>query len=141
MSNWMSCPPTPVWRTPLRNPRHATGVHLLSFRSKANKISHTGKWKNLFIKQMASIDNHARDGSETGSVKKKGKQKSTTDIGANFTPDFRDKEEHNNIFNCPRELGDWLPYGHIEYDLMLSIGAVYGLYELMCCCKEGFPVT
>ena len=34
------------------------------------------------------------DGSETGSVmKKNGKQKSTTDIGASLTPDFSDKEK------------------------------------------------
>ena len=37
------------------------------------------------------------DGSETGSVKmKKGKQKSTTGIGASLTPDSMDKEEINN---------------------------------------------
>ena len=38
------------------------------------------------------------DGSETGSVMKKGK-KSTTSIGASLTLDFGDKEEGNNNFN------------------------------------------
>ena len=36
-----------------------------------------------------------RDGSETGLVLKKGKEKSTTGIGASLTPDYRDTEECN----------------------------------------------
>ena len=35
------------------------------------------------------------DGSETGLVMK-GKQKSTTSLGASLTTDYRDKEESNN---------------------------------------------
>ena len=37
------------------------------------------------------------DGSETELVmKKKGKHKSTTGIGASLTPDYREKDESNN---------------------------------------------
>ena len=37
------------------------------------------------------------DGSEMGSLTKKGKQAWMTSIGASLTPDVRDKEENNNI--------------------------------------------
>ena len=37
------------------------------------------------------------DGNKTGLVRKKGKHKSTTGIGASLTPDYREKEESNNI--------------------------------------------
>ena len=44
------------------------------------------------------------DGSEMGLVmKKKGKQKSTTGIGASLTLDYRDKEESNNNNNNSNE--------------------------------------
>ena len=37
------------------------------------------------------------DGSKTGLVmKKKGKQKSTTGVGAGLAPDYMEKEENNN---------------------------------------------
>ena len=37
------------------------------------------------------------DGSEMGSMTKKGKQKSMTSIGASLTPEFRDKDESNIV--------------------------------------------
>ena len=38
------------------------------------------------------------DGSKTGLVmKKKGEHKSTTDIGASLTSDYKEKEESNNF--------------------------------------------
>ena len=46
-------------------------------------------------------------GSETGLVKKKGKQTSTPGIGASLTPDYRDKEDSNNMnngWNSPRTI-------------------------------------
>ena len=46
---------------------------------------------------MGGVEMTCGDSSEMGLVlKKKGKQKSTTDISASLTPDYRDKEEHNN---------------------------------------------
>ena len=40
------------------------------------------------------------DGSETGSVlEEEGNQQATTGIGASLTPDFRGKEESNNILS------------------------------------------
>ena len=48
--------------------------------------------------RMRVRDGGSGDASETGLVmKKKGKQKSTTCIGASLTLDYRDKEESNNI--------------------------------------------
>ena len=51
---------------------------------------------------MSGVETIGGDGSKTGLVKKKGK-KSTTCVGASLTPDYREKEESNQIFilvNC-----------------------------------------
>ena len=43
------------------------------------------------------------DGSKTELVmKKKGKHKSTTGVGASLTPEYREKEESNNMFGMCR---------------------------------------
>ena len=52
------------------------------------------------------------ESSETGLVMKKGKQKSTTCIGASLPLDYRDKEESNNIatylHTCPERATKYL---------------------------------
>ena len=44
---------------------------------------------------MKATDGGSEDGSDTGSVTKKGKQKLTTGIDVSLTPDFRDKRSNN----------------------------------------------
>ena len=48
-----------------------------------------GEWENEGVEMIG------RDGSEMALVMK-GEKKSTSGIGVNLTPDYRDKEESNN---------------------------------------------
>ena len=51
----------------------------------------------------SGVETICGDGSKTGLVMKTKGKKSTTGIGASLTPDYREKEESNQIFvlvNC-----------------------------------------
>ena len=59
------------------------------------------------------METSSGDGSEMGSVMKKKGKKFMTSIGAILTPDYRDKEERNNIYN------NILSHGYLQQKLFL----------------------
>ena len=91
--------------------KSASALDALKVEGRRTRGRQRLRWQDCVKRELVGVENEGEgvemiggDGSETGLVMKKkgrGKQKSTTGVGASLTPDYRDKEESNNCY-CVR---------------------------------------
>ena len=79
-----------------RRTKISDALRVESRRRRGRKIL---RWeRRTRVRDRVGVETVGGDGTETRSVTKKKGKKSTTSIGANPTPDFRDKDESNNNY-------------------------------------------